>query len=93
MNKREIEKSALEKIIYSENPGSRVGLKSGAAVAKGLSLSLNIAIAGKDLFESILKTDEKQKPAERIIILPLNGKFYVWKHFNIAGLCIYYRTE
>ena len=71
MHKGNIKKSALEKILYSENPGSQAGLKIGAAVAKGLSLSLNIGIAGKDLFECILKIDKKQKPAERIIILPV----------------------
>ena len=60
LQKIKIKKSAIEKIFYSENPGGQTGLKIGAAVARGLSLSLNIESTGKDLFESILKTGEKK---------------------------------
>ena len=88
LQKRDIKKSKLEKIFYSENPGSQTGLKIGAAVSKGLSLSLNIGITGRDLFECILKTDQKRKPAERIIILPVNRQFSAWKHFDAAGVSI-----
>lgn len=88
IKKINIKKNEFEKIIYSENPGSRVGLKIGAAVAKGLSLSLNIGITGKDLFECILKIDETEGVPEKLIILPLNGEFFIWKHFNKHGICI-----
>lgn len=87
LNRRNIKKSELEEIYFSENPGSQTGLKIGAAVARGLSLSLNIGFAGKDLFECILKMIGKQKTRELLIILPVNRKLSVWKHFNQAGVC------
>lgn len=87
LEKNNIKKSELEKISYSENPGSQTGLKIGAAIARGLSLSLNIGVTRKDLFECILKIFEHQKPTERIIILPDNRQVLVWKHFNSEGVC------
>ena len=76
LQKQKIKKNAIEKICYSENPGSQTGLKIGAAVAKGLSQSLNTAIAGKNLFASILNWVRKQKQVEGIIILPSNRQSF-----------------
>lgn len=71
----------LYQIIISENPGSRIGLKIGFAIAKGISLASGTTYIKKNLYQSIFNTIDILD-REVLIVVAANHQKYDAELFN-----------
>ena len=56
-----IEKSEVTNIIYSQGPGSRTGIRVGAATAKGLKSAFGGACQGETVLKALVLKTSKEK--------------------------------
>ncbi len=77
-----IEKSKIERIVYSVYPGSHTGLKVGAAAAKGFGAAWGIDARQKNLFDCVADEFFPKTEAGLIIILPIGKTDLEWRVYS-----------
>ncbi len=85
LERNNLEKKEIEKIVVSRGPGSFTGVRIGMAVATGLKKALDCKWVAVSALEGILlagKRESADRIEEIITAVPIGRNQFCWQHFK-----------